>query len=130
MVKDVIYRYYIKIFDTSGVPKTDLVNADFSKSIIVNGVIGSNTITVTHVASGIYKVEVTPTTVGDYLIDIVATSVSVPRYFTREEYCYETGIDDITIETNATANKVEVIAEIDENQTLIEADTKREVQEG
>jgi hypothetical protein len=112
MVKDELYRWYIKIFDTNGDPKTDLVNGDFTKSIIINGVIGSNTIVVTHVADGNYKLEVTPTIIGDYLINITAPVGAVPKYFILEEYCYEFGIDDIAIETKATANKNELLVEI------------------
>lgn len=110
MVKNELYRYYIKVFDTSGDPKTDLVNGDFVKTVIINGVVNGITVTVTHVSVGNYGIEITPVTEGDYLIDVAGPAAAVPRYHTREEYCYPVGLEDLATEANVDAVETAILA--------------------
>ncbi len=121
MVKDQLYRYYLKIFDTSGVPKTDLINGNFTKVVFINGVVSvADAVIITHVSSGVYKVEITPTSVGDYLVDLTGPVAAVPRYFTREDFSTDSSIDELAKETNATANTTTITDQLDDIETKVD----------
>lgn len=60
--------------------QTGLVDGDFTKSLYKDGTSSSDTVTVTEVGSGFYKVSFTPSTYGLFNLDVVETADDSVRF--------------------------------------------------
>lgn len=65
-----VVRAYLEVYDASQLPVTSLVNTDFTKLLLKDGVNDATTITVAEVGNGRYEASFTPPTTGVWHLTI------------------------------------------------------------
>lgn len=88
-----------RVFDNNGINAvTTLVNANFTKTLLEDGVISSLTVEVAHLSSGIYQVAFLPVSVGNYDLALDFTVSTVQRHLLFERIQVRTfGLEDLII---------------------------------
>ena len=93
-----IIRELIYVMGDDGDAVTGLVNSDFSKSLYKDGVLTTETITVTEKAEGYYWVTFTPESIGDYTWQ-VSNATYQPEGWYDYHLVKTNDVDDVKTDT-------------------------------
>lgn len=87
---------------------TTYTNSDFVKSVYLNGAASAVTATVTHIASGVYKVAFTPNAVGLWVVSLYPSADSTVKY--SQSYLVEAAELDSVVESEGSITAQEALS--------------------
>lgn len=115
-----VFTRAIFVSDNAGNAVNTLVNTDFTKLLLKNGVSSAETVTVTFVSDGTYSVSFTPLSKGTYQLRI-KDSVYNPQGWLDDNIVVDTNDNTDVMNSIAakTSNNSDVIAKLDDLATLV-----------